>query len=456
MSHTTPATIRPQGRVAACAADPQARQHLELAIRRNGYDAIAVGTMTELRQVLLEGEFAAAVIDEPTDVDEIQRLDSELRRSEKATQFILIPKLGHRVSPPETLSCSVVEPPLTPERIGRSLFGAIGRAQLIMENIQLRQKLEGRMFDGLVGVSQRTRDLRTKIHEAAEHDSPVLVQGPQGSGKSEVARAIHLTRSGPGQPSLTLRCSLLTAAVIEKELFGDDTTEGRLTTAADGTLVFEDIEALTLPQQAQLADIIVNNAYKLNGEYVPLKARIIATTSADLAQLCQQDKVDARLVKAIAQTVVHVAPLSQRMEDVPVLAEHFLQQCSVREGQQIRKLSDASLSRLTSYNWPGNVRELENVITRCCSLTSQDVITPEEIEPWLENQNDEVTEVPGMTLREMERKLIEATFNRFGGNRELTAKALKIGIRTLSGKLREYGYPPRGGPGSNRKETRAA
>jgi DNA-binding NtrC family response regulator len=143
------------------------------------------------------------------------------------------------------------------------------------------------------------------------------------------------------------------------------------------------------------------------------------------------------------------------MDDLPVLAEHFLQQCSVKEGQPIRRVSEEALHRLLTYSWPGNARELENVIARCCSLTNAPVISAEEIEPWLE-QTDESTELPGLTLREMERKLIEATFNRFGGNRELTAKALKIGIRTLSGKLREYGYPPRGGPGSNRQEQRAA
>jgi DNA-binding NtrC family response regulator len=107
------------------------------------------------------------------------------------------------------------------------------------------------------------------------------------------------------------------------------------------------------------------------------------------------------------------------------------------------------------YHWPENCRELQNVISRCCSLSTATVITAEMIEPWLEKSSDDEATDPGMTLASMERKLIEATFNRYAGNRELTAKALKIGLRTLSGKLREYGYPPRGGPGSNR-ESRAA
>lgn len=450
-----PATIRPTGRVAACAKDAAAQQHLELAIRRNGYESIAVSSMEELRALLLTENIAAAVIDEPESIEDVERLDAEMRRVDRPTQFILLPSIGQRLATPRSVSCKVVEPPLTPERIGRSLFSAVGRAQLISENLELKQKLEGRMFDGLVGVSQQTRELRAQIHSAAEHDQPVLITGEAGCGKSEAARAIHLTRSGPSQPLLTIRCSLLTSDAVKKELFGDDETEGRFATAADGTLVFEDIEALTIPLQIQIAEVIRNSAYRVDDTYIPLRARIIATSTANLRKLCDEDKFESRLLNLIERNVIQVAPLRSRIADLPGLAEHFVQQCCVREGQHPRRLSDDAIARLESHQWPGNVRELENVINRCCSLAGTPVITAEELQPWLE-QKEESTETPGLTLKEMERKLIEATFNRFGGNRELTAKALQIGIRTLSGKLREYGYPPRGGPGSNRKQERAA
>jgi len=455
MSSTPPATIRPHGKVVACAKSEASRQHLELAIRRAGYDCVSVATLAEVRVLIMNDLIAAAVIDEPDSVTDVEILDAEARRGERPTQFILLPSIGQRLSAPRSASCDVLDPPLTPERIGRALFSAVARAQLITENIQLRQKLEGRMFDGLVGVSEATRDLRTAIHTAAEHDLPILVAAESGSGKSEVARAIHLTRSGPGQPLLTIRCSLLTSSVVERELFGDEHSEGRLAAAASGTLVFEEIEALTLAQQNQLAEIILNGAFPHAGNYIPLRARIIATTSANLRELCQEEKFSSQLFRILDRNTVSIKPLRHRMDDLPVLAEHFLQQCSVKEGQTIRQISDGALQRLLTYNWPGNARELENVITRCCSLNTSPELTAEEIEPWLE-QNEESTELPGLTLREMERKLIEATFTRFGGNRELTAKALQIGIRTLSGKLREYGYPPRGGPGSNRVQERAA
>ena len=105
---------------------------------------------------------------------------------------------------------------------------------------------------------------------------------------------------------------------------------------------------------------------------------------------------------------------------------------------------------LKQHQWPGNIRELNNVLERCCAIETGSELHADTLATWIEKPAGEEAEETGLTLREMERKLIEATFNRFGGNREMTAKALKIGLRTLSGKLREYGYPPRGGPGSNR------
>lgn len=447
---SVPSIVRPTGRVIACARDANAREHLLLAVRRNGYEAVGVDSFEALKTALLAEQYAAAIIDEPQSVEAIEQLETAVRRADKATQFIILPSLGQRIAAPRSLACEVLEPPMTPDRIGRALFSAVGRAQLMLENIQLRERLEGRMFDGLVGVSPATRDLRSRIQAAAEHEKPVLVHGESGSGKSEVARAVHVTRCGPGKPLISLKCSLLTAAAIDRELHGDEGAAGRLTSAAGGTLVFEDIESLSAPQQAEIAEIFSTGGFRHNGMMHAVETRLIATTTADLQALAIAGKFDHRLLRLLAGTVIEVRALRTRMEDIPVLAEHFMQQAAVREGKPAKQLTPEAMDRLKAHAWPGNARELENVISRCCGLTTGASISAENLSPWLETP-PEAGEEPGLTLREMERKLIEATFNRYGGNRELTAKALEIGIRTLSGKLREYGYPPRGGPGSNRE-----
>ena len=240
-------------------------------------------------------------------------------------------------------------------------------------------------------------------------------------------------------------------------VFAEPINSGRLASAQGGTLLLEDIEALALPVQEQIARVLDDKQFRPTGSDspMPLQVRIIASTHADLNTLASTGRFHPGLLRHLKLDVVHVPPLRDRLEDVATLAEQFLTECAVREGQAVRKMSTEALDRLRHYHWPENCRELHNVISRCCSLTNNGVITAEMVEPWLEKPESDDVADPGLTLREMERKLIEATFNRFNGNRELTAKALKIGLRTLSGKLREYGYPPRGGPGSNR-ESRAA
>ncbi|HVJ85327.1 MAG TPA: sigma 54-interacting transcriptional regulator [Caulifigura sp.] len=451
------ATIRLTGRVAVWSRDERARQRLVLAIQQNGYEAVEFATIESLRTGIASSPFSACVIDEPDHPDVVRATEQAARQGGHPTQFVVLPSLGNRGMPFGGPVCDVLEPPQTAERLGRALFAAVGRSRLLAENLQLKRRLESRMFEDLVGHSEAMDTLRRKVGEASEHERPVLIHGEAGAGTSIVSRAIHLARCGGRRPFLKISCSVLSAAVVQAELFGDGRNAGRFASATGGTLLLEDIEALALPVQEQLVKVLEEKQYRPTGSDtpLPLQVRILASTHCDLQQLAAAGKFHPGLVRHLRVDAIHVPPLRDRMEDIASLSEQFLTECAVREGQPIRKLSPEALDRMRHYNWPENCRELQNVISRCCSLSTATVITGEMLEPWLEKAADDESTDPGMTLASMERKLIEATFNRFAGNRELTAKALKIGLRTLSGKLREYGYPPRGGPGSNR-ESRAA
>lgn len=451
------ATIRLTGRVAVWSRDERAQNRLSLAVQQNGYEAVEFATIELLRAGLTAGPFSACVLDEPDSPDVVRQMEQAARQGGHPTQFVVLPSLTARGMAFGGPICDVLEPPQTTERLGRSLFAAVGRSRLLAENLQLKRRLESRMFEDLVGHSDAMEHLRRKVAEASEHERPVLVTGEPGSGTSIVSRAVHLARCGGRRPFLKISCSVLSAAVVQAELFGDGRNSGRLASAQGGTLLLEDIEALALPVQEQLARVFEDKQFRPSGSdsSIPLQVRIIASTHQDLSALASAGRFHPGLLRHLKLDVVPVPPLRDRLEDLAALAEQFLTECAVREGQQVRRLSPEALDRLRRYHWPENCRELQNVISRCCSLSNAPVISAEMIEPWLERSAGDDPTDPGLTLREMERKLIEATFNRFNGNREMTAKALKIGLRTLSGKLREYGYPPRGGPGSNR-ETRAA
>lgn len=452
MDSQMPATIRLTGRVAVWSVHEQSRSRLAMVVRQNGYDAVMYSTLDDLRQGLSTDDFAACILDEPSSQDVIRHLNTTTRIAGRPTQFIVVPALADRAIWAQPIGCDVLDPPCTPEKLGRLLFSAVGRSRLVAENLQLKRRLEGRMFDDLVGISPAMDDVRRLVHSASEHDRPVLVSGECGTGTTVVARAIHVARYGTRSPFLKLCSSVLASNLLEHELFGDEHQPGRLAGGQGGTLLLEDIETLSVNLQEQLARVLATGTFKPSGssEELSVRVRIVVSTHADLSQLVNEGKFHRELYRLCRQHSIVVPPLRDRPEDVAPLAEQFLLECSVREGQSQKRITADALQRLRHHPWPGNVRQLQNVISRCCSISTTDEIAVVDLEPWLERRDDNEAGEPGMTLAQMERKLIEATFNRYGGNRELTAKALEIGIRTLSGKLREYGYPPRGGPGSNK------
>lgn len=456
MTQITPSvapTVRMAGRVVVHSRSPQSAEQLLQAVARQGYEAERAGDLDTLQQFLMQGNVAACVLDEPPSNEFVESLAAWIKQQGFITQLVVLPALAARNAPTSArLPAEILEPPHTPDRIGRALFAAVGRARLLAENQQLKQDLDGKMMPDLIGHSPAMQRVRTELRTLADDTRPVLVTGEPGSGITFIARAVHSVRHGDRQPLVTLKCSVLSAAAAEDVLFGtsgSDDPRGRVLTAGGGTLLLDDVDALPLSVQSALAAALSRQTPGATA------VQVIATTHADLRLLSAKREFDSNLLACLSGHHLQVPSLRERRQDVAPLAEHFLAEHAAREGLQSKQLSTDSISCLQTYAWPGNVRELDNVISRCCTLDTGHVLTAAMISPWLEGECAAGAEVSGLSLREMERKLIEATFNRFSGNRELTAKALKIGLRTLSGKLREYGYPPRGGPGSNR-QTRAA
>jgi DNA-binding NtrC family response regulator len=257
---------------------------------------------------------------------------------------------------------------------------------------------------------------------------------------------------------------VLSAETLEEELFGQSEPEqggmsrhkpGRLEQADGGTLLIDQIQFIALPVQKRLVNLLREQRFEHpeTHERVRFDVRFAFGTHADLESLVERGLFRRDLYDEVCSSTIELPTLRLRKEDIGSLTEHFLRRVAGREGKPARSIMIDALHVLQNYEWPGNVRELENMIERACALDWGTKLTASMLEPWLSKDcsNEDPESLPGMTLAEMERKLIEATFNRFAGNREKTAKALQIGIRTLSGKLREYGYPPRGGPGSNIK-----
>ncbi len=456
------ATIRLYGQVLICSPDAAAGQRLALIVRDHASETTIVTTLAEAARHLEETPCDVCLVDEPSHSSQLAELDRVARSRHQPTQFIVLPAIGQRQALAAGLpaSCDLMEPPLTREKLHGALFSALGRARIIAENDQLKRRLITRGGDDMVGQGPAMRELRQEIQQHSEHRQPVLIQGEAGSGTNVVARALHRARFGGQRPVVRIHCRVLSGNAIEQEVFGTTPEAGdaRLLQAAGGTLVLDDVDTIPLPVQERLVRYLSSVVQPAEGdETTPAPACIVATTHVDLRKAVQEGRFRADLLQLLSVHSLKAPALRDRTEDIGLLAEHCLSEYATREGKPAQKLSADAIDYLKGHHWPGNVRELNNVLERCSAIHLGAIITGEMVAPWVEKPLSDDAAEPGLTLREMERKLIEATFTRYGGNRELTARALQIGLRTLSGKLREYGYPPRGGPGSNRRhELRAA
>jgi transcriptional regulator with GAF, ATPase, and Fis domain len=251
---------------------------------------------------------------------------------------------------------------------------------------------------------------------------------------------------------LCLNCAALSATLLESELFGhekgaftgaDRTRKGRFELADGGTLLLDEISELALPLQAKLLRVLQEGEFERVGSSTTRRAdvRVIATTNRDLDEWVAKRRFRHDLYYRLNVLPVHVPPLRERIEDVPELAEYFLEQ-SRRTGAKGTAFTQGAMGLLTDYSWPGNVRELENICCRAATLTRAETIDGELIEPWLRHSEGggggfgPLRE--GRMLEDVERHLIEKTLQRFDGHRAKTAKALGMGVRTLGMKLKQW------------------
>jgi DNA-binding NtrC family response regulator len=333
----------------------------------------------------------------------------------------------------------------------------------------------------MVGSSPEMQTLRARIAQIAPTSETVLIVGESGTGKELVARSIHAASRRHRKPLVSLNCPVLSAHLMESELFGhergaftgaDTARIGRFEMADGGTILLDEVTEIDLALQAKLLRVLQERSFERVGSSRTLHVdvRVLATTNRDLQEAVAAGRFREDLYFRLAVVPLYVPPLRNRPQDVPELIEYFLGRCAARLGREPAVFDASAMDALTQYPWPGNVRELENMVTRVSVLIGHHPVAADELRRWLlfDARRNVASETPriasghsvsphsvsardgsddavsvGLSLEVMERRLIEATLERFDGHRERTAKALGIGVRTLTGKLRQYGYAPR-------------
>ena len=320
---------------------------------------------------------------------------------------------------------------------------------------------EGRPEVVMIGSSAAMVALRERMARVAATDETVLITGENGTGKELVAQSLHAASDRSAETLVSLNCPALSSHLMESELFGhergaftsaDAPRIGRFELADEGTILLDEVTEIDLPLQAKLLRVLQEKTYERVGssETRHVDVRVLATTNRDLSKLVALKEFREDLYFRLAVVPLTVPPLRERRDDLPSLISHFLNETAVRMRRDPIELDASAHDLLINYGWPGNVRELKNLMIRTSVLVPGSVAGADDLRGWLMASEGEDLSLEnqlaapvGTRLADMEQRLIEATLDHFAGHRAQTAEALGIGVRTLSNKLRGYGYAPR-------------
>jgi two-component system response regulator PilR (NtrC family) len=263
--------------------------------------------------------------------------------------------------------------------------------QLKQENLLLKKALNTRHeFSNIIGRSEPMLDVFRMVETIAKTNSTVLITGESGTGKDLVARAIHYNSLRRDRPFVALNCGGVPETLLESELFGhmrgaftgaDSNKKGLIEAAEGGTIFLDEIGEMTTTMQVKLLRVLQDRRFRRLGgtEEVQADIRVVAATNQDLQKLVAEGRFREDLFYRINVIPMHLPPLRERFEDVPLLAEHFLAKYAAQMQKPVRSISQEAVTLLQAYTWPGNVRELENVIERAVALEQSPSVLPDSL-----------------------------------------------------------------------------
>jgi two-component system response regulator HydG len=331
-------------------------------------------------------------------------------------------------------------------------------ARVETENLkrQLRER-DAEGLQGLIGVSSAMQKVYRVAKQVAGSQATVLLTGESGTGKGELARAIHTLSPRAGKPFVSLHCAALAETLLESELFGhekgsftgaDKRRAGRFEQADGGTLFLDEIGEIPLLTQVKLLQVLQDRTFQRVGGNDPISVdvRLIAATNRDLAADARDGRFREDLYYRLNVVHIEMPPLRVRGGDVLALASHFLRRFALENHKRIEGFSDQARGKIVGFRWPGNVRALENAIERAVVLCEGSRI--EESDLAIEGATETLggIRIPGSTMAELERYAILKTLEAADGSTAKAAELLDISVRTIQYRLHEYGIvKPRAG-----------
>ncbi len=463
--------------------EPVVRNLLQSIFARHKFTVSTAGTVAEATAAMQRESFDLMMLDIRLPDGDGQKFLEHIAALPERPLVVMVTGYGTIES---AVSCmragafDYVLKPFSPSQIDVILRKAQTYRQLLSVNRLLTDDPED--ADGvLVGRSPAMQRLRQLIDKVAPTDATVLVTGESGTGKEMIAREFYRRSPRRGQPYIKVNCAAVSENLIESEFFGHERgaftgaterREGRFELANLGTLLLDEVSEIPAALQAKLLRVLQEREFERVGgnRTIKVNVRIIATSNRDLISYVEKGDFRQDLYYRLNVFPVHVPALRERVEDIPLLADYFLQRFTRKHGVKVTGFSDSACATMLAYRWPGNVRELQNTIERAVILSEAGRpvtaavlglpadLMPTDVStthPWthggLIEESPRVEEPAGdatsgltdgagqvLRLDELEKQAIHAALRQTGGNRTQAATALGISIRTLRNKLQEY------------------
>jgi DNA-binding NtrC family response regulator len=441
--------------------EDNARKGYEQLLQRWGYEVLGVGTAEDALAKFssFQPDTLIADVELPgmNGLDLLKQLGDDLQ----GVPAIIITGKGSEeraVAAIESGAFWYIEKPLKGPVLRALLDRALSKARdahnLAVLQRQLREA--GRLGD-LVGGSKPMQEVMRVIEMAAPSSASVLITGETGSGKEIVARTIHKLSPRASGPFVAINCSAIPETLMESEIFGHE--RGAFTGAAErrigcfeladsGTLLLDEIGEMPAPTQAKLLRVLEDRKVRRLGSKTetPVDVRVIAATNKDPEKAVTDGGMRQDLYFRLNVFHIHLPPLRDHKEDIPLLAEHILRDINAKHSKSVRGIGAEVLDIFMSHTWPGNIRELRNVLERAAIMTEKDLISrsslPGEFGKVAGKNPGDLSSVKfpiGTTVDAMERELILQTLHATGNNKTRAAELLGVSLKTLHNKLKEYG-----------------
>lgn len=352
--------------------------------------------------------------------------------------------------------------PFSPDTIEAIIQKSQEHISLIEENQYLRQQVKVGNHPGIhkiINESPAMKKILKEVSSVAKSNASVFISGESGTGKEVIANAIHYNSPRIHSPFIRVNCASIPETLVESEFFGHEKgsftgaslkRRGRFELAHEGSLLLDEITEIPFSLQAKLLRVIQEKEFERVGgsKLIQVNVRLISTSNRNMKEAIEEKIFREDLYYRLNVVPIFIPPLRERREDIIPLAEYFLERMCIENHKTIKKLDSQAKQKLLTYHWPGNIRELANIIERAVVLDLSHTIHPKHLYIDIDNfekaiEKNEIStkeeNLPiGLSLREVEKRLILKTLEKQSHNRTKTAEVLGISIRTLRNKLQEY------------------